>query len=209
LGVTPELEANLDKNIDINVFEKIQALKIKPTDKQTLNNLLDMSLKERREIQILNFSMGKRDYYDEYTIQQYIEHLPSLKYFLVSNESDEFYCLINIRNFLRDRETRIDAIKKFIKSIENDELKETYKNLIFESISSNSTVIEAYSKIANTTEGNRHPYPDFRLPLLNNNKKIVGIISKHALEEQISITVLKSFSISHFGLKNINKTKNK
>lgn len=118
--------------------------------------------------------------------------LPKLKYIEIVNENDEFLYLIPANSFKLNQEVAGDKINLLIKAIETEEIKEAFPEAISDYILMTDKIIEAYRKFKKSTQTRIIANNKDILPILSDQKKMLGTIDRQKLEAKIAEEVEES-----------------
>ncbi len=128
----------------------------------------------------------KKNYYAPWAIDQYLKELP-IKYIEIVSENGEFVCVLDADEFRNNNEN----IEKMVSGINQDKIKTNLKGLIIsDAIKENSRQYDVYIKLKKSTS-------DF-LPVLDTNNKLVGILTKSALQEQMLDDVMGKLNLANY-----------
>lgn len=181
-GFGIEVEANLNKPIskNYNLITKLESEEVPKYIKGSIREIQRLSSQQRRKIKRLTFIYGKKDYYGEEAINEYLNHLPNLEYIEITDSKRKFKYLLPIQ-ILKEGGDNLnwETEHRFIKALENRNIPSEYPNL-FESktVKSDEPVFEVYKKLKIT-------YPK-TIPIVNTNNEMIGLVDYYKVAIQIA-----------------------
>lgn len=197
-GFGLELESNLSRPITLSIVSKVNTMESPAVNKATLYRLGELSHSEKSKIDRLRFISGKKNYYDEYAIDEHFRTLPNLKFIEIVNQEDEFLYLIQASTLKKiktnarlNQELNIERVHELIKAIETENIEDYFKNAVKDFILTTDSLIGAYRKMKMSNQTLRLFTNREILPILNENKKMVGIVGLQNIESQIAAEVEK------------------
>ena len=191
-GFGLELESNLNKPLSLTITSKITATITKGKEKSSLSELYDLSENEKNLIDQLRFILGKKNYYDSYITEQYLTVLKRIKLIEIVDETGQFLYTINALKLMEDNIPQREKINNFILAVESGNFEEYYHDAVSNFVLSTDTIIEAYRKIKKSSQA-KNLYPNKEvLPVLNEQKIMVGVVDIQKLETKIVEEVEKS-----------------
>jgi hypothetical protein len=204
-GFGLELESQLKNPVKYSSLLVSDVIDDMPgSPKKSKNSLKNISIKTRKKIERLTFNCGKKGYYVESVIKDYLIALPNIKYFEFVLKNGQFFCLLPISIFKKSREIidnnfndqledRYDeqvneqfyssAIIDLIDAINNDELLTFFG---VEAITAKVIETQSVIDILPIVRSSKHGV----VGVINENERLVGIIDKHTLESKIADEVL-------------------
>lgn len=189
-----ELNANLSKAIDFRLISKVNSYACPKFIKGKIRELYNLPQHKKDLIKRLQFVIGKRDYYNVNDIQEYINILTGLEYLEIIDENGRFIALILAKNF-KSRRTRTgiiefsEKIELLIESINNGNITTNFQDAITDSINKSDSLLKAYQKFTLTEQGKTKD--NQILPVIDPWDKMIGIIERKNLVEQIAKQALK------------------
>ncbi len=200
-----KVKTNLQEKIPNSLINETNYLPTPKITKQSLNILNSISREEKNKINVLQFIIGKKGYYETYAIKKYLEELTHISYFEFVDEDLNFKGVMKSYRYpLKLRHTRIEnnqeekrklneifenKIKKLIKEIENGSILK-HREIISNSISENNTILEGYEKFI--LNERKKDNCNEELPIINSNNKMIGLLKRYDLSDRISKQILKS-----------------
>jgi len=200
-GFGLELEYNLkEQPIPLKVISNIDMIKSPALEKGTLPELERLDRTEKEKINRLQFITGQRHYYIPEAVNAHFRVLKKIQFIEVVNEKGEFLFVISAKKFktnappLPEPITNMDKVIEFIHAIET----ENFNNLFFEAVTdyvlTTDSIIEAYRKIKKSEQSRRlFPLKDV-LPILNEEKKMIGTVELQKLALTIAEEVEKNIN---------------
>jgi len=181
-GIELEIEirslASLDRN---KIFAYYEPLPVKA--KSGIDEIYNGRLGYNRS-QVLSFTVGKYDYYDQYSIGTYFKRLPNIKYVLVVDNSGRFEGLLKREHIYVGKHYNYDVYNSFIKSLESGKLSEMYGiNYMTKFLSVDSTILESVKLFKQVK--NNHSWHN-ELPVLNEDRKFIGLLKKDGIYEAVT-----------------------
>ncbi|NCD71781.1 CBS domain-containing protein [Mucilaginibacter agri] len=198
-GLGLELEANLKKDLPeslITKFEFIDQGKDVIIIKGPRSEINELGEEEKNRRIRIRFVLGRRDYYKSEDIVYYLERLTKLKYIEIVNEDEQFKCLLPIDHLHPNNEPNGPAfdnaaIDSFVTAIQDSQtFKKQYPKATKDFVFVDDTVLDAYKKVSKSYISSRGKN-DY-LPVLDSQRKMIGIVLKNDLERKISQEVLRS-----------------
>lgn len=195
-GFGIELEANLSEKVDMELVGNVESYHTPKLTKQSMQFLFEMSNREKSKIERLQFEYGRKNYYDAFVVSEYFSNLNKLRYVEIIDKDGKFVCLIPAKQFTiedneRNRQRKIENIEKLIKGIENENITDSFKSFITDSIQKDDSLLKAYKKFNISNQG-KQINGDQILPVLDSNERMVGLTRKFKLTNKIAEQVLKS-----------------
>lgn len=185
-GFGIELETSLKNPIgQVNLIATDVLESISGRDKGSISSVEKLPSSELIKYQRLSFVNGKRNYYDEYAIERYIELLPMLKYIEIKQSNGKFFGLMPAELLKKNGRPNSQKISSFIKGIEDKDLSERFgDNIIFEAVDSDTSVLKLLPKVRSSK---------FQfLPVTTINGYLSGIITAKAIETRIADEVISA-----------------
>lgn len=181
-GFGVELEARLRKSVDgVNLGAKQSAEAAKLTDgfeKASLAALDNINVGERKRIKRLSFTLGKKGYYSENVVHEYLNRLDSIQYFEVKDRKGKFIALIPVSIFERS-----ENIGLFIRSLEDSDVIAQFQSAaLTETVKETVNVVEALRYMKNNDLNN--------VVVVTLAGKFVGVLDKRDAESSIIQNVL-------------------
>lgn len=198
-GFGLELESNLNKPISLSVVSKIELTKTPGMTKESLILLYQLSDSDKNNINLIRFINGKKDYYDIFAIEEHFRILKSLIFIEIINEKSEFLYLLPAsklkalyNNVPPNPEIDREKAKDFIKAIETENIEGYFPDVVKDYILTTDNTIEAYRRIKNSNQS-QYLFPSKNLlPIVNEQKKMIGTVDLQKLESKIAEEVEKS-----------------
>lgn len=195
-GFGVELETNLSEKVALELVGTVESYPTPEITKNSMSFLTGMQVKERTKIERLQFEYGKKDYYDSYVVREYIRNLNNLRFIEIVDSEGKFIGLLPAGKFKEDRnhrneENNIENIELLIRSIEKKNITDKFNDFISDFIKKEDSLLEAYKKFKNSTQGKQFN-GDQILPVLDSNDKMIGLTRKIKLTEKIAEQVVKS-----------------
>lgn len=194
-GFGIEIESSLKAELPSNLITPISEesiVDVNSIDKQSLNYLQNLNSDEIQKISRLRFVFDKRDYYDMYVVREYFSKLKNLKYVEIVDNEGKFKFLIPITQFRTNHNYFSSKIENFINEIENRTLSSSFSGAITSFVNYDDSLLEAYKKLLSKTK-KIEAIGDKKLPVLDTNHRLIGLLSKMKVEEFISKEVLDSY----------------
>lgn len=189
IEIEASLKAELPKDLISPIPESI-IVESSGFDKESLISLQEMNEKERDKISRLRFVTNRRNYYDSKMVLEYFKQLRNLKYVEVVNNENKFQYLIPINHFKKYADTSLDKIIDFISQIE---CKSHFSNAITAYVNYDDSLLDAYQRLLSKVR-KIEILGDKKLPVLDSNNKLIGLISKTKVEEFICKEVLGNYN---------------
>jgi len=195
-GFGVELESNLSEKVDLELVGSVESFPTPELTKQSMQFLFDMSPKQKSKIERLQFEYGKKHYYDSYVVKEYINNLKRIRYIEIIDNEGKFIGLLPAGKFKekdnqRHPERDIENVEILIRSIENKNITDNFKDFITDSIKKEDSLIEAYKKFKMSGQG-KQLTGDQILPVIDSNDKMVGLTRKIKLTDKIAEQIVKS-----------------
>ena len=194
-GFGIEIEASLKAEVPTSLISSISddsIVDVNGLNKDSLQSLLNLGEDERRNISRLRFVSDRRGYYDYYVVGEYIRRLDRLKYVEVVNRQGEFLFLVPISHFRINYDVLPSKVENFINQIEKGTLNSKFPGAITAFVNHDDSLLEAYQKLLSKTK-KIEAVGDKKLPVLDSQKHLIGLLSKVKVEEFISKEVLESY----------------
>ncbi len=188
-GFGIELETRLQSPIGTSILQATDALEpMIGIEKGDEHDLHDLSQESRMSIQRLSFELGRRDYYVPGVVHQYVSYLPNLRYIEICDQNGSFQYLFPI-SVLKITQTREgptinhDAVHRFIRSVSEGTIYVDFaKEAEGEYVDINDQLLAILPRVRTSKYG--------WLPVLTSHKRLVGVITKSAIEERIADDVI-------------------
>jgi hypothetical protein len=194
-----ELEAHLEKSIDIKFVKSLPTIETYGFKKESLQFLDIVEERDKRKAIKLSFISGKKNYYEQHAVEQYIRQLKNLQFFEITSEQGSFEFLIDARSFIRrSREDVRDfdvlhrKVSSLISAIENNDILVEFPQAISTRVKRTDSIIDAYKQFESDTQRPRLQNDNQVLPVVDDSEKMIGLIDRRTIEEKISKAVLKS-----------------
>ena len=188
-GFGIELEASLHNPIgreSLIATDIIQC--IQGAEKGSLDHLTQSLFSRRNDYKRLSFILGKKDYYNDYVIEQYINRLPHLKYIEIKRHNGRFICLLPVSSFKINNETDSDKIKLFIRAIEENRFTAIFQDeVITDRVREDDSLIKVLPKVRASKLG--------ILPVISKQNILIGIITTQIVEKRIADEVLGTYKL--------------
>ena len=187
-GFGIELEANLKKYpIPENLFLKNShiALFKKGMQKMSTNILEDLSDERKKEVNTLQFTLKKQNYYGVGAIEEYLIALPNLLFVELVDAKNKFKYLISISKWKQDDNYNLDLIESFIQKLELDSFTNSIFKAVEDSVSKSDSVIDIYTNIKSSPQSGWLLPGKESLPVLDGNRHLVGVVDTTTLVDKI------------------------
>lgn len=194
-GLGLEIEASLNKELPDNLISSITENTIVDThkiDKKAIIDLEKLSEAEVRNISGIRFIFNRKGYYEETFVKEYFRRLHNLKYVEIIDAEYKFQFLIPISHFKSNFDLNFITIKGFINQIDEGILDSNFPGAITAFVSKSDSLLDAYRKLLGNTKKIETP-EDKKLPVLDSNHRLIGLLSKNKVEEYISKEVLDNY----------------
>jgi hypothetical protein len=193
-GFGIELESSLKEPIPKSVILPVSQIDITTPgiEKKSTHFLHNTSRQELNKIIRLRFTLNKLNYYINEDVHEYLRVLHNLKFIEIVNAKNEFQYLLSISKLKRNNNLNVERISHFIEAIENGQLDQFSFDAVTEYILVDDSILDAYITISRSSQSKILNLNEQILPVLNNNKIMIGIITKQNLEEKISEVVIKN-----------------
>jgi hypothetical protein len=190
-GFGIEIETSLKSELPTNLVSPISVNTIvdsKGINKNSLGYLLNLDQTELNKISRIRFVFNRQGYYNLDVVVEYFRALNNLKYVEVVDGNNVFKFLIPIGTFKIQGDISTSKIKDFLNQIENQTLSASFPGAITSYINHDDSLLDAYRKLLSKTEK-----IESKLPVLNSDNNLIGLLSKIKVEEFISKEVLNRF----------------
>lgn len=198
-GFGVELEADLNEPLPRNLISETDMMPSPAIAKSSINTLNEMQASEKRKINRLSFVYGRKDFYDEYAVVEYIRILEKLRFIEITDDDGLFLYLLPIGNVLRYSNGRVEVnvqdslIFELIRSIENENIELQYPKLVSQFVSTSDSTIAAYKKVKLSSQNKVISQREEALPVVDKNGRMIGIIYLNRIEANIAAEVAKNF----------------
>jgi hypothetical protein len=195
-GFGLELEYNLKEPIPSKVISEINVIESPALEKGKLDSLYNLNTTEKSKINRLRFITGRRHYYDSHAIAEHFLHLNKLQFIKVVNENREFLFVISIKNFRQGNNRGPDninfqKISDFVLGVENNDFSRFLFEIVNDYVLMTDSIIEAFRKITKSEQSKRLLFKKEVLPILNQERKMIGIVELQNLSLTIAEEVEK------------------
>lgn len=191
-GFGLELEAELNGHrLPESVIDKTDVILSVKTRKDSVVYLDQMEDVEKRKINSIQFIKGKRNYYDSYAVDEYLSMLPNVKYLEIINDKKEFLGVISAASFKKQNDpNNSDNIRNFIGYIEGEG--EGLFSVVTDVVFIFDSLILAYKKLQSSNQTTALKR-EGALPVLNEKKEMIGVISMQSIKNKIVQSVAQAF----------------
>lgn len=199
-GFGVEIESSLKAELPSNLISQISEESIVDVNsiyKSSLEYLHNLSFEDIQKISRLRFVFDKRDYYNTHVVREYFQKLRNLKYLEVVDHEGKFKFLIPTSQFSANNDFLSSKIESFIREIETRNLSSSFPGAIVSFVKQDDTLLEAYKKLLSKTK-KIETIGDKKLPVLDSNHRLIGLLSKMKVEEFISKEVLENYNNKYF-----------
>jgi hypothetical protein len=194
-GFGVELEAALKETVSTSIdLTATDAIADIPGDeKQSIGYLSRMPQSKALSMRWLVFKSGRRNYYSQNGIHEYLMRLPNIEFLEVLNKEGQFVCYLPIDYFKRegtDGEYDLfdtDKINKFIVSLEQENVKESFPGVSISITVKNSDNLMQVLKTLRDEKINM-------AAVLSDQGRYLGVLFSQDVERKIADAVLKSQS---------------
>lgn len=168
------------QEMDVHSREAIHEIVVE--EKGSYDDLRNIDEEKRRSIKALSFVSGS----DKYTVQDinnYLDQLSNVKYFIINDAKGKFRCLL-LRDLLESRPNDINnAVYTYVNSIENDACEVHYKRYCEEEyIKENEQLISTVDKVRRSKLG--------LLPVVSTKHVFLGILTERNIESVLTDRIL-------------------
>jgi hypothetical protein len=194
-GFGIEIETSLKSELPTKLVSPISENTIvdsKGINKNSLGYLLNLDPTERKKMSRIRFVFNRQGYYDFHVVSEYFRALNNLKYVEVVDENNVFKFLIPIGTFKIQGDISTSKIEDFLNQIENQTLSANFPSAITSYVNHDDSLLDAYRKLTSKNEKLESVY-DKKLPVLNSDNNLIGLLSKIKVEEFISKEVLNRY----------------
>ncbi|WP_156413973.1 MULTISPECIES: CBS domain-containing protein [unclassified Guyparkeria] len=190
-GFGVELEANLHKPVGASALLATHAIEPSVSDiKGDISYLHRISGRRRNIIDRLLVVEGRSNFYSVDAFQEYLYHLPNLRYLEVRDSSDDFVALIPLRRLLGRTITKYKVhdsdssrIEEFLSVLQDRAVLARYaSSAITEYVKAEMPLIEALRHM--------HTHRLEVVAVLDENGKTVGVLERRRVERDVVQMVL-------------------
>lgn len=190
-GFGVELESAIQAPVTSLDLTASDALADIPGDeKRSMTYLDNMSRSKANSIRWLLFTSGKRDYYGEWAVNEYLRRLPNLEFFEIRSKSGEIICFIPIeafKNNIQDMDDQFDSdrIRSFIEAINEDRVASEFADLsITLRIQSNAGLVDVLKRMR--SENTK------LAAVISETGRYIGVVFARDIESRIADSVLNT-----------------
>lgn len=194
-GLGVEIEASLNKELPDDLISSIAETTIVDTygiAKETINELQNLNRQDIKEISRIRFILTRKGYYKSSVVDEYFRRLKKLKYVEIVDAENKFQFLIPIREFKNNNNIQLIVIENFITQIDNETLNSNFPGAITAFVNKSDSLLDAYRKLLSNTK-KIETEEDKKLPVLDSDHRLIGLLSKNKVEEYISKKVLDNY----------------
>jgi uncharacterized integral membrane protein len=183
-GFGVELEAKLKKTIDkVDLIVEDVTEEFPEDVKGSIPRLDEITEEERGRVKRLAFIAGKTGYYGPNAVEYYINRLSRLSFFEIRDKQGKFICLLPTDIFKRGDGVEYDKLDMFIDSLERNIVLEEFGSFaVTNKVAPKETLVNVLAKVRYSSYG--------MLPVVNQEGKMVGIVSAREIEKRIADEVL-------------------
>ncbi len=187
-GFGIELESRVNAQVQTVEYTATDlAIDSPVSEKGSVSILEGWSFERRKKVKRIRFRQGRRRYYGRDAVLQYLEYLPNVEYFEISDSRDRFVGLIPVEAIRDTTEPNMmrDWIDAFLDSIESRSVKSVYGDLIIGVIvREEEKIVEMLRKLRKTNQS--------VACVVSKEQKFVGLVSRAEIEKHIVDEVLKA-----------------
>lgn len=189
-GLGVEIETRLKSKIGTTDLLATDALEhIEGADKGTLSFLYDTPTEELSKRERLKLVEGRRDYYNVFAFSLYLERLVNLKFLEIQDQVGRFRYLVSIRAFKSNAEIRENTINDFLNNLANRTVLPQIEEFVeFNTIKTTEKLLSILPKVRDSKLG--------CLPVLDDQKHLLGVVTKEAIESRIADAVLSAQEVT-------------
>ncbi|MFC1863449.1 hypothetical protein ACFL1Z_05805 [Thermodesulfobacteriota bacterium] len=189
-GFGVEIEARLKSRLG-NVGLKAQdALEqVEGQDKGDLSFLYDTPEEKLAEIERLILVMGRKNYYGVYALKEYMERLRNLKFIEIQDNQGKFLYILPASVFIEGNNIKMNLIERFIQNLEEGNID---NSLITMTENDYVKTVEPLIGILPKVRESIHGW----LPVLNKQRKLMGVITKESIESRIADDVIAAKDVT-------------
>jgi len=181
-GFGIEVEANLEQPIskNYNIITTLEPKDVPKYVKGRISELDKLTQSQLLKIKRLTFIYGKRNYYGEEAIREYVRKLPNLEFIEIIDDKRRFQFLLSAQILRQDGDNMYyENIQSFISALESKSIPLMYPNM-YESkyIKSDEAIIDVYKKL-------KVSYLK-TIPIVNKNNEMIGLVDYYSVAIQIA-----------------------
>ena len=194
-GLGVEIEASLNKELPDDLISSVTENTIVDThniEKKAISDLERLTKQEVDNISRIRFIFNRDKYYVKSVVKKYLERLHNLKYVEIVDAQYKFQFLIPINHFKSNIDVNLIAIEDFIAKIDQGTLNSNFPGAITSFVNKSDSLLDAYRKLISDTKKIK-ALGDQKLPVLDSDHRLIGLLSKNKVEEYISKKVLENY----------------
>lgn len=184
------LEAEVSKTVTFQAKDTLSD--VMGRDKDHLDKIMRLSLKERVEVGFIRLYADKKNYYDPYIIEQYLYHLPNVQFLEIFSSKNELIGLLPKSSLFSTADDEYnssydqDVIGKLVHAIDQtpDTVSKEFKD----------DLIVKFSKANEDLKTVLKTMVKYQLPfiaVLDDKKNYLGVCLREDIEHKIALSVLE------------------